>query len=123
MGAIEPKASSAEKIINKRAMYALGWIFYLCSAKRVKQLLGDNPDKGGHYITVWAPRQTGKTWIMREVFLRLQHLEPFDVVALSLQHLSMTTDINRVAQLIARDLMFNALARELFQYVGKLYAP
>jgi hypothetical protein len=34
-----------------------------------QQLLGKNPDKGGHYITVWASRQTGKTWIMREVFL------------------------------------------------------
>jgi len=34
-----------------------------------QQLLGDDPNKGGHYITVWAPRQTGKTWIMREVFL------------------------------------------------------
>lgn len=21
-----------------------------------KQLMGDNPQKGGHYITVWAPR-------------------------------------------------------------------
>jgi len=37
-----------------------------------QQLLGDNPNKGGHYITVWAPRQTGKTWIMREVFFKLQ---------------------------------------------------
>ncbi|MCP4696847.1 MAG: hypothetical protein GY862_08355, partial [Gammaproteobacteria bacterium] len=28
-----------------------------------RQLLGD-PDEGGHYITVWDPRQTGKTWLM-----------------------------------------------------------
>ncbi len=28
------------------------------------QLVGENPDKGGHYITVWAPRQCGKSWIM-----------------------------------------------------------
>jgi hypothetical protein len=38
----------------------------------MQQLLGDNPDKGGHYITIWAPRQTGKTWIMQEVSHRLQ---------------------------------------------------
>ena len=25
------------------------------------QLIGEIPDEGGHYITVWAPRQTGKT--------------------------------------------------------------
>ncbi len=27
----------------------------------------DIPDKGGHYFTIWAPRQTGKTWLMRQV--------------------------------------------------------
>jgi hypothetical protein len=36
------------------------------------QLLGENPDEGGHYITVWAPRQRGKTWVMRKVLWRLQ---------------------------------------------------
>lgn len=30
------------------------------------QLL-DNPEKGGHYFTIWAPRQSGKTWLMRQV--------------------------------------------------------
>ncbi len=34
--------------------------------KAVNQLI-DKPDKGGHYFTIWAPRQTGKTWLMREV--------------------------------------------------------
>ncbi|KJR40149.1 hypothetical protein MCHI_003963 [Candidatus Magnetoovum chiemensis] len=31
-----------------------------------EHLLGGS-DKGGHYFTIWAPRQTGKTWIMRQV--------------------------------------------------------
>ena len=31
----------------------------------VEQLIGD--EEGGHYFTVWAPRQTGKTWLMMEV--------------------------------------------------------
>ena len=31
------------------------------------RLLGENPDRGGHYITVWAPRQRGKTWIVQQV--------------------------------------------------------
>ena len=30
------------------------------------QLIG-KPDKGGHYFTIWAPRQTGKTWLIRQV--------------------------------------------------------
>ncbi len=32
----------------------------------IKQLI-DNPEKGGHYFTIWAPRQTGKIWLMRQV--------------------------------------------------------
>jgi hypothetical protein len=31
------------------------------------KLLGDNPRKGGHCITVWAPRQCGKTWLFKNV--------------------------------------------------------
>jgi predicted AAA+ superfamily ATPase len=34
--------------------------------KCIKQLVG-KPGKGGHYFTVWAPRQTGKTWLMKQV--------------------------------------------------------
>ncbi len=29
------------------------------------QLVG-NPEKGGRYFTIWAPRQCGKTWLMRQ---------------------------------------------------------
>ena len=31
------------------------------------QLLGEDPNEDGHYVTVWAPRQTGKTWVMQQV--------------------------------------------------------
>jgi len=76
----------------------------LC-ASALSQLKGDDPDDGGHYITVWAPRQTGKTSIMQDVFLTLQEDTAFDVVMLSLQYLDNVTDVNRVAQLIARKLI------------------
>lgn len=32
----------------------------------IAQLVG-NPEEGGHYFTIWAPRQTGKTWLMRQM--------------------------------------------------------
>jgi hypothetical protein len=32
----------------------------------LEYLIG-HPEKGGHYFTIWAPRQTGKTWLMRKV--------------------------------------------------------
>jgi hypothetical protein len=35
-------------------------------------LTGDNPKKGGHYITVWAPRQCGKTWVMQEAVEKIK---------------------------------------------------
>ena len=42
------------------------------------QLVGKTPDKGGHYITVWAPRQRGKTWIMVQVLRRLQNEKQYE---------------------------------------------
>ena len=50
------------------------------------QLVGEKPEKGGHYITVWAPRQTGKTWIMNQVErrIRARYGERFAVVDFSL---------------------------------------
>ncbi len=50
-----------------------------------QQLRGDKPEKSGHYTTVWAPRQTGKTWVMQQVMERLKALDEFEVVMLSLQ--------------------------------------
>jgi hypothetical protein len=70
-----------------------------------QQLLGQNPDKGGHYITVWAPRQTGKTWIMQQVVSRIESDDQFDVVYLSLQFLYEENDADIVAQLFAEKLI------------------
>jgi len=70
----------------------------------IQELKGDNPAKGGHYITIWAPRQTGKTWIMQEVFFKLQQDPQFQVVMLPLQNLCKVTDVNRVVQVLVREL-------------------
>jgi hypothetical protein len=61
--------------------------------------------KDGHYITVWAPRQTGKTWLMQEVVSSIGQEDEFDVVYLSLQFLYEEKDPNIVAQLFAKELM------------------
>ena len=45
---------------------------HFCVARRemivqcTEQLVGD-PEEEGHYFTIWAPRQTGKTWLMGRV--------------------------------------------------------
>ena len=45
------------------------------------------PDKGGHFFTLWAPRQTGKTWLMHEVRQRINQEYPdrFSIGAMSMQ--------------------------------------
>ncbi len=71
-------------------------------------LLGEQPDEGGHYITVWAPRQTGKTWVMQQVLFRLRN-EPqynkFDVLKINLEHLKMEQDVTGVVQAIAGEII------------------
>jgi len=49
------------------------------------QLVGDYPDEDGHYITVWAPRQTGKSWVMGEVLQRVRADGEFEIGIMSLQ--------------------------------------
>lgn len=49
------------------------------------RLVGEDPTQGGHYITIWAPRQTGKTWIMQQVVQRIHKEDKFDVAILTLQ--------------------------------------
>ncbi|MBF0202704.1 MAG: AAA-like domain-containing protein, partial [Desulfamplus sp.] len=34
------------------------------------------PEKGGHYFTIWAPRQTGKTWLMHQVAGAIDNSRP-----------------------------------------------
>jgi AAA-like domain len=54
----------------------------------------DDPDKGGHYFTIWAPRQTGKTWIMRRAIeeIRARYGDRFTVGALSMQGVVLDDD-------------------------------
>jgi hypothetical protein len=59
----------------------------------VDYLVGDL-DAGGHYFTIWAPRQTGKTWLMRQAIKEIErkHEDRFVVGAMSMQGLIMEED-------------------------------
>lgn len=52
----------------------------------VAQIVGE-PGEAGHYFTIWAPRQTGKTWIMRRAIaeIRSRYGDRFTVGSLLLQ--------------------------------------
>jgi len=73
-----------------------------------KYLFGEDPDEGGHYITAWGPRQTGKTWIMQQVLFRLQEDERFDVVKVNLQSKTEQQGVNGVIKYIS-EAMADAL--------------
>jgi len=68
------------------------------------QLVGENPQKGGHYITVWAPRQTGKTWLMREILFQVKKDPRFDVVVVNLENLKRKKNVGDIIKIIAREI-------------------
>ena len=73
--------------------------------KGLLQLTCENPEKSGHYITVWAPRQTGKTWALNNILFRLRFNKNFDVVKLELEILKTEKNVGNVLSYIARHLV------------------
>ncbi|QTA81423.1 AAA ATPase-like domain-containing protein [Desulfonema limicola] len=61
--------------------------------KCFEQLIGF-PEEGGHYFTIWSPRQCGKTWLMRQVKKEIekQYPEKFIVGMMSMQGVIMEKD-------------------------------
>ena len=54
----------------------------------LNSLIGsDSDNEGGHYFTIWAPRQTGKTWLTQEVKKRIEliYSDRFTVGMMSMQ--------------------------------------
>ncbi len=72
--------------------------------KAYRGLLGDSPDEGGHYLTVWAPRQAGKSSVMLEVMRRLQQNEDFDVALFSMQSAKNVHHVEGILKLFAKEL-------------------
>ena len=52
----------------------------------LNSLIGSD-NEGGHYFTIWAPRQTGKTWLTQEVKKRIESIysDRFTVAMMSMQ--------------------------------------
>ena len=63
-------------------------------------LIGTNPKKGGHYITVWAPRQCGKTWIMQEAAKKITNTGKYAVGIISMERAKEETDEKEVLNII-----------------------
>jgi hypothetical protein len=72
--------------------------------KAYNQLMGNNPQKSGHYITVWAPRQTGKTWVMQHILFRLRKDPRFDVLKINLEILKNEKNLGAILAVIAKKI-------------------
>ena len=83
-------------------------------AEALERLVGDDPRKGGHYITVWAPRQTGKTWVMQQVVERLQRRGGFEVAYLTMQA---ARNVSSAAEVLA------VLVSRLRDWFGRDFPP
>lgn len=72
------------------------------------ELVGDNPEQGGRYITIWAPRQAGKSWVTNQALHVMREAHPeFDVIKQTLQDLSrapLERVFARIAENLSRDL-------------------
>jgi hypothetical protein len=71
-----PVNCNAHFCVQRQALIATG----------VQQLIGQPEEKSGHYFTIWAPRQTGKTWLMRQIeqAISQQYPEEFSLLNFSL---------------------------------------
>ncbi len=70
-------------------------------------LVGENPEQGGGYVTVWAPRQSGKSWIVGQAVRRLRSDRShrrFDIVATSVEHLRTEADAGVAAGAVAAEI-------------------
>lgn len=91
----------------------------------IAHLVGEDPDKGGHFITVWAPRQRGKSWILNQASWQLREnptYAGFDALKINLEHFKMTPDVVRIAQFITNAICERvALASIEIQHLDDFY--
>ena len=74
----------------------------------VSHLTGEDPTRGGHYMTVWAPRQRGKSWILQQAMWQLRGnpaYAGFDVLKINLEHLKQERDTDSIVQWLANDIL------------------
>ncbi len=82
--------------------------------ERCRDLLVGNPEKGGHFFTVWAPRQTGKTWLIHRAKTNIEKRYPdrFDIGAMSMQGIFLTDQEPPQAFLSRIPLLFNRFLKK-----------
>ncbi len=70
------------------------------------QLVGEIPEEGGHYITVWAPRQVGKSTVVLEVAKKIKQIGEYDVALITMEGAKNETDPDVVLRIFLRELRY-----------------
>ncbi len=94
-----------------------------------RQLIG-NPEKGGHFFTIWAPRQCGKTWLMRQVKKTLEkaHGDEFIIGTMSMQGVVIEEEdppeafFSRVPLLMERFFNIEVSEPDSWEVLGSLFS-
>lgn len=67
-------------------------------------LIGETPIEGGHYITVWAPRQCGKSWVMLETVEKIKKTGDYEAAIFSMERAKQETDETEVLKVFVEKL-------------------
>lgn len=67
-------------------------------------LVGEAPAEGGHYITVWAPRQCGKTWIIQEIVEKIKQTGRYEVAIISMERAKEVKDEKKILDILIEKL-------------------
>ena len=107
------RVSDKKKESNMRRFSSYGPVnpklhYYAPRAELIKKaydtLMGEDPAEGGHYITVWAPRQCGKTWIMQEVVEKIKKSNKYEVGILSMERAKEEKEEKEVLNIVMEKL-------------------
>ena len=72
--------------------------------KTYSNMVGEDPQKSGHIFTVWAPRQTGKTWLMQQILFRLKKDPRFITLKINLEILKREKKVGEILKIIAKEI-------------------
>jgi len=86
-------------------------LHYYCPRKELidkgfAQFLGQDPGKGGHYFTVWAPRQCGKTWVMQQAVKLVRQTGLYEVAICSVGRTKEMTEEEDVMKVFIEELQY-----------------
>lgn len=72
--------------------------------KAYDSLIGKKSVEGGHYITVWAPRQCGKSWLMLETVEKIKKSGQYEAAIISMERAKKVSEEKEVLEIFIKKL-------------------